>query len=85
MVIQSNKPKEEPIGQEEAKKQMLETLSKESSTVLTLAYIYAKGFENFGEDVTTRWKTAALQTDALNRAYIKGFEDAKEQMRKGEI
>lgn len=54
---------------------ILEELANESGTVLSLAYAYAKGYEMCGEDITQRWANVQLQTDALNRAYAKGFKD----------
>ena len=80
-MVSYEKKKEEPISQ--TKSQILDALAQESDTVLSLAYMYAKGHENFGEDVTKRWQTTALQTDALNRAYKQGFDDAVKYL-KGE-
>lgn len=81
MVVQKSKAKEEKIDLEERKQRMLSELSNEPSAIVALAYFYAKSFESYGEDVTTRWQTAMIQTDALNRAYKKGVEDALKEMK----
>ena len=83
MVIHENKPKPEveEKTEEQDKADMLEQLSKESYTVLALAYLYAKGYELGGEDVTHLWKVTTMQNDALNRAYRKGFQDCYQKMK----
>ena len=92
MVVRKDNTKEkeyEDPGELERRKNILAALSEEPAAVLSLAYIYAKGYDLGGEDVTERWKNATMQTDALNRAYRKGFDDAmayiKEQNTKAQV
>lgn len=57
------------------KKQMLiDELSKESETVITAAYLYAKSYVNYGTDVTKPW-TMVEQQYALENAYHKGYAE----------
>lgn len=76
MVVKENKPKTDERTREQIKQDLLNELSQQPEAVLTLAYMYAKGYELSGEDVTRRWNNTIIQNDALNRAYRKGFEDA---------
>ena len=79
----TNKPKEPEIPSEEEKKQeLLKALEQESLSILSLAYYYAKGYELGAENVTIAWENTIRQTDALNRAYQKGFSDCLERIRK---
>lgn len=55
---------------------MLDELSKEPEMVLETAYLYAKTFTTYGENVTKAWNTAIQQTAILERAYEKGYADA---------
>ena len=57
------------------KQKLWEQLQTERDDILSLAYMYAKGYDLCGEDITTRWKNTVLQNDALNRAYVKGYQD----------
>ena len=83
MVINNSPKREEKpeISESEQKEKLLKALSEESYGVISLAYMFAKNFETFGEDVTRRWQNAILQTDALNRAYKKGVDDTLIRMR----
>ena len=74
MVVNKKAPPKGP-SEEELRQELLDALQNESFSVLSLAYTYARTFSEYGEDVTTRWKNVALQTDALNRAYKKGWMD----------
>ena len=83
MVVKSNG--EKPIHDAEVskltlKEKILGELEKESESVVTLAYMYAKGFALIGEDVTKAWQTSAIQTDMLSRAYTKGWDDSVKHM-----
>ena len=44
-----------------------------SSSVIALAFMYAKNFEETGSDVTEKWITAEQQAEALQRYYNKGY------------
>lgn len=57
------------------KEHLLEELSKFDVGVLSLAYLYAKNEYAYGIDVTTKIMTAVQQSNAINKAYNKGFDD----------
>lgn len=74
--MQINKnPKLKDFEQGSIKAKLWDAFQTESETILSLAYYYAKGYELGGDDVTTAWNNTARQTDALNRAYQKGFTE----------
>lgn len=58
------------------KKLMLEELENGSEMLLSTAYLYAKTFTEYGEDITKVWDTAVRQTHVLENAYRKGYYDA---------
>lgn len=68
------------VSQLTLKDKILGELQNESETVVTLAYMYAKGFVLCGDDVTKAWQTSAIQTDMLSRAYTKGWDDSVKHM-----
>lgn len=55
---------------------MLDELSKEPEMVIATAYLYAKTYVTYGEDITKAWTTAAQQQTILEKAYNKGYADA---------
>ena len=42
----------------DVKQKLLDSLSKEPTMVLSTAYVYAKNYVNYGEDITKSWTTA---------------------------
>lgn len=66
--------KEKTIEQDK-KQIILDELSKEPLMVIETAYLYAKTFTRYGEDITKAWITAVQQTDILNKVYSHGFAD----------
>lgn len=55
---------------------MLDELSKEPEMVIATAYLYAKTYTAYGEDITKAWTTATEQQAILERAYNNGYADA---------
>ena len=74
MVVRGNKPREK--GHSVTKRAILDALSEQDDVVLLLAYTYAQNFVEIGEDVTKKWITTQQQTEILQAAYNKGYEDA---------
>ena len=66
--------------EEENRKQLLDALSKESTAVLTLAYMYGHGYDLCGRDVTKEWVNAARNTQFIEDIYRRGYEDAFKDM-----
>ena len=60
----------------EKKEILLEELAKENLQVLSLAYVYAKNLQIYGEDVTKAIYTATQNVTILEKAYNKGYYDA---------
>ena len=63
------------VIEEEQKRKLLENLKGESVTIITLAYMYAKNFEETGADITEKWKTMEEQNTILQGIYNKGYEE----------
>ena len=61
--------------EEERKDALFAELRNESVSIICLAVVYAKNFEEIGEDVTKKWETVQQQTAILEKAYNKGFEE----------
>lgn len=49
------------------KKQLLDKLSEEPIMVLSTAYVYAKNYVDYGEDITKAWTTAVQQESVLQK------------------
>ena len=62
--------------QEYQSKQLIDELSKMPPMVIATAYLHAINYTLYGVDVTEKWLTAVQQTDALEKAYSKGYYDA---------
>lgn len=58
------------------KKQLIDELSKMSLQVIATAYLHAVNYTLYGEDVTEKWETTVQNASALEKAYIKGYDDA---------
>ena len=64
------------------KDMMLESLSSERYEVISVAYLYARQYVRYGEDVTKQWNTATKQTEAMEKAYHVGYAEAMDDMRR---
>lgn len=67
---------------DDARRQLLDKLSEESTRVLETAYVYAKTFVLYGEDITKPWTTAVQQASILERVKVKAFMDAYDSFKK---
>ena len=63
------------MTENERKELLLEELKKERSDILCLALMYAKNFEELGYDTTRCIITANQNSEILEAAYKKGFDD----------
>ena len=61
---------------DESREKMLKVLSESSDAVLSLAVMYAQGFEVSGRDVTKEWLNAVQNTQLIESIYRRGYEDA---------
>lgn len=59
-----------------SKERLIEELKKESDTVVSLAYMYARGYNLCGEDVTKAWTNAVNNNHLIETIYQRGYEDA---------
>ena len=76
----SHKPKPEEKDPQEVKESIIAELRKQPDAVLTLAYMYAKGYDLVGEDVTSAWVNAYQNTQVIETAYRKGYEDCEKDL-----
>lgn len=74
--------KEKQTPEDYKRKIMMYKLSEMPYEVIATAYLYAVNYIAYGEDVTKEWPTVIQQTQALEKAYQKGYYDAwKERIR----
>lgn len=71
--------------QEHKKEQLIEVLAKTPPMILATAYLYATNYVQYGEDVTKAWLTAVQNASALEKAYIKGYNDALQRRTESEV
>ena len=70
---------------EVVRKQALMDLMKDMPLpTLSIAYLYAKNYTKYGEDVTKDWLTATEQSAALEKAYRDGYYDALQRRAESE-
>ena len=89
MVIQNSKDQQKQkelerklsASEDERKEDILGKLRKESSSIITLAYMYAKNFEETGADITQRWATMQEQNAILQQVYNRGYEEGLDKGR----
>lgn len=67
-------------GRKPKKAALLASLAKEDLQVLSLAYMYAKNLQIYGEDVTKVISTATQNMAILDKAYRKGYYDGMNRM-----
>jgi len=68
--------------EQEANKTLIELLSKESVQVLQTAYVYAKNYVKYGEDVTKTWATATQQAYVMQEVRQKAWTEAYDSFKK---
>ena len=76
VVYQGDREKNVEYSDDERKDNMLAQLRNESLSIICLAYMYAKNFEETGVDITTRWATMEQQNKILQEVYNRGYRDA---------
>lgn len=67
---------------DDARRQLLDKLSEESTMVLETAYVYAKNYVLYGADITKPWTTAVQQAAILEQVRVKAFTDAYDSFKK---
>lgn len=74
MKINKNpKPKTEMTS---TKQKLWDEFQRQPDAVLALAYMYAKGYDLSGEDITKAWTNAITNNQLIEQVYRKGYEDA---------
>ncbi len=67
------------MREDAVKSAIIDLMKEEPLPVLQIAYIYAKHFIMYGEDITKTWDTAIENVNMLEKAYRKGYYDALER------
>ena len=66
---------------DDVKKQIIDKLLEEPPMVLSTAYVYAKNYVEYGEDITKAWTTAVQQESIIEevrqKAWTVAYEDFK--------
>ena len=65
------------------KKQLLDLLAEDPTTVLSTAYVYANNYMKYGEDVTKVWTTTAQQLSILQQVRQKTWAAAYDSFKEG--
>lgn len=74
--INDNKPMEQ-----NTKQLILEKLSNMPEMLVLTAYLYAKNYIVYGEDVTKEWNTAVQQSAILEKVYNRGRNDVLKEVK----
>ncbi len=74
--ISDNKPIEQ-----NTKQSILDNLSNMPEMLVATAYLYAKNYIEYGENVTKEWNTAVQQSAILEKAYNRGRYDLLNNIR----
>ena len=78
MIEKSEKPQEpQESSVMETKARLLAEMESFSVDVLTLAYMYARGYALGGEDVTKAWTNAVRNNHIVEQVYRRGYEDCE--------
>lgn len=67
---------------DDVRRQLLDKLSEESTRVLETAYVYAKNYVLYGENITKPWTTAVQQASILERVKARAFTEAYDSFKK---
>ena len=73
-MIVNHEAKQIEKTEDDQKEYLLAELRKESASVISLAAVYAKGFEATGIDVTRAWETAEQQMAIIQQNYQVGYQ-----------
>ena len=67
--------------EDDIKTKLLDSLAKEPPMVLSTAYVYAKNYVEYGEDITKAWTTAVQQASILEyvrqKAWVEAYDSFK--------
>lgn len=64
------------------KQELLDLLSKEPIIVISTAYVYAKNYIKYGEDITKTWTTAVQQASILEEVRQNTWKEAYDSFKK---
>lgn len=64
------------------KQELLDLLSKEPIIVISTAYVYAKNYIKYGEDITKAWTTAVQQASILEEVRQDTWKEAYDSFKK---
>ena len=64
------------------KQKLLDSLAEEPTMVISTAYVYAKNYVEYGEDITKAWTTAVKQASILEKIKIKAKAEAYDSFKK---
>jgi len=68
-------PQKEPEDTRSTREKLFAELDKQSDAFITLAYMYARGYDMVGADITKAWTNAIQNNHILETAYKRGYED----------
>jgi len=80
-----NTDKHETKDTRTVKEKLFAELEKQSDAFITLAYMYARGYDMAGEDVTKAWTNAVRNTQIIEAAYRRGYEDCQKDIKERKI
>ena len=64
------------------KQKLLNSLAEEPPMVLSAAYVYAKNYVEYGEDITKAWTTAVQQASIIQQIKVKAQAEAYNSFKK---
>lgn len=67
---------------DDIKQKLLDILAEEPTMVLSMAYVYAKNYVEYGEDVTKAWTTVVQQTSIIQKVRQKAQVEAYDSFKK---
>ena len=67
---------------DDVKRQLLDKLAEEPTMVISTAYVYAKNYVEYGEDITKAWTNAIQQASILEKIKIKAQAEAYDSFKK---
>ena len=68
-------PQKEPEDTRSTREKLFAEFEKQSDAFITLAYMYARGYDMVGEDITKAWTNAIRNNQIIEAAYKRGYED----------
>jgi len=68
------------LAESRKKQEIIDLMKKMPIETLSIAYLYAKNYTEYGEDVTRTWLTAVENASSLEKAYRKGYYDGSKMV-----